>query len=249
MDSLLHLLSSIVEIQKLPIKYKFLNLHFYIYISTHKSLSPETINLIKKCSILFANNPFIKIRQPNLQTNIVLTVINNKKEFFYIKEYGITFVFTFKPHINQYFKNIFNELNLKDIIFDINKIKEIYFDDRFRFKKYHKESKLNKFNDIKKLVEGRVIGQFNKQIIILKYNNELIFCDQHAVHERIRLEILQRKISDMEVCKKKACKGAIRFGCVLKKSKIMQLIQSLIKCEYPFICAHGRPNTLKMKID
>jgi hypothetical protein len=43
-----------------------------------------------------------------------------------------------------------------------------------------------------------------------------------------------------------ACRGAIKFGDHLTESQIERLIESLLKCKYPNICAHGRPSVLKM---
>lgn len=43
-----------------------------------------------------------------------------------------------------------------------------------------------------------------------------------------------------------ACRGAIKFGDHLTESQIERLIGSLLKCQYPNICAHGRPSMLKI---
>ncbi|TPX67255.1 hypothetical protein SpCBS45565_g03969 [Spizellomyces sp. 'palustris'] len=45
----------------------------------------------------------------------------------------------------------------------------------------------------------------------------------------------------LEILNSKACRSAIMFGDPLTKEECMKLINKLIKCKFPFQCAHGRP--------
>ena len=105
----------------------------------------------------------------------------------------------------------------------------------------------------------QLLSQIDKKFLccILKVERELILVlfDQHAVHERIRLEQLigdhKRRLSieegsinkcDLSALQSTACHGAIKFGDKLDRSASLSLLQSLTRCSLPFQCAHGRPS-------
>jgi DNA mismatch repair protein MLH3 len=45
----------------------------------------------------------------------------------------------------------------------------------------------------------------------------------------------------MDVCKSVACRGAVMFGTGLGRDECVGLMLGVSACQYPFICAHGRP--------
>ncbi|KAI6661653.1 hypothetical protein LOD99_13526 [Oopsacas minuta] len=108
-------------------------------------------------------------------------------------------------------------------------------------------------SDIKSAV---FINQIDKKFLccILSVNNKdiLVLFDQHAVHERIRLESLLSEVktnnqysipnSQLLALQSKACHGAIKFGDKLDRNCSIKLLDSLTKCNLPFQCAHGRPS-------
>ncbi|TBU00203.1 putative MutL-like DNA mismatch repair protein [Hamiltosporidium tvaerminnensis] len=95
-----------------------------------------------------------------------------------------------------------------------------------------------------------LIGQFNNEFIIIKNHKSLFILDQHAIHERIRLEkfIKNRNIkesiteTELEILKSKACRGAIKFGDNLNDKELTKILEEIKYCDHPFICAHGRPS-------
>src|SRR5699024_8226475 len=44
---------------------------------------------------------------------------------------------------------------------------------------------------------------------------------------------------------RKACKAAVKAGDVLSNSEIYALIESLINCDNPYTCPHGRPTIIE----
>lgn len=156
------------------------------------------------------------------------------------------------------------------------------------------------FKPLLRLKELQIIGQLNNQFLVAKMGGSLVLLDQHAIHERIRLERfltslkpgcklsatkidfklslklkalgfepfriptlfsqlserdLRRGIQETEGCrvgligetflealKSQACRGAIKFGESLSLETMNSLVKDLIKCQYPTICAHGRPS-------
>ncbi|GAB5356231.1 hypothetical protein AAMO2058_000273200 [Amorphochlora amoebiformis] len=44
----------------------------------------------------------------------------------------------------------------------------------------------------------------------------------------------------------KACRGAVMFGTALKHNRIRSLLRKLKGCEFPFLCAHGRPSMMPL---
>ncbi|RZC27690.1 uncharacterized protein BDFB_000738 [Asbolus verrucosus] len=74
-----------------------------------------------------------------------------------------------------------------------------------------------------------VIGQVDHKFIAVleRTKNLILLFDQHAVHERVRLEQL--------------LEGAIKFGDSLSKTECFVHLKDLAKCNLPFQCAHGRP--------
>ncbi|ELQ76928.1 putative MutL, dimerization, DNA mismatch repair protein [Trachipleistophora hominis] len=94
---------------------------------------------------------------------------------------------------------------------------------------------------------ARVIGQFNNEFIIIKNEHNVFIIDQHAIHERIRLEkyvsiaTIKGTNYDLEALKEKACKGAIKFKDRLNIYKMKEMVRWYRYLKYPFICCHGRP--------
>jgi len=48
------------------------------------------------------------------------------------------------------------------------------------------------------------------------------------------------------ILKSKACRGAIMFGKSLSLFQISKIINNLKQCNFPFICAHGRPSMVPL---
>ena len=106
-------------------------------------------------------------------------------------------------------------------------------------------------SDIKSAV---FINQIDRKFLccIMSVENKriLVLFDQHAVHERIRLENLITEASfensisnsELQVLQSKACHGAIKFGDKLDENVSIKLLSSLTECCLPFQCAHGRPS-------
>ena len=106
-------------------------------------------------------------------------------------------------------------------------------------------------SDIKSAV---FINQIDKKFLccIMSVENKqiLVLFDQHAVHERIRLENLISEAnfknsipnSELQVLQSRACHGAIKFGDKLDENVSIKLLNSLTECYLPFQCAHGRPS-------
>lgn len=94
---------------------------------------------------------------------------------------------------------------------------------------------------------ARLIGQFNNEFIIIEIADSIFMIDQHAIHERIRLEKLLkiRKMKgieyDLEALKESACKGAIKFKEKLSVHKMKEIVRWYRSLKYPFVCCHGRP--------
>lgn len=103
--------------------------------------------------------------------------------------------------------------------------------------------------------------------------------DQHAAHERIRLEYLlsskegrqvlePRKDSQVfaldsldikllhsgspilsDTFNSRACHGAVKITDATSPEFQQELIEALFKCRYPYICAHGRPTMAQIFLD
>lgn len=96
---------------------------------------------------------------------------------------------------------------------------------------------------------SEIIGQFNKQFILLKIRNCILIIDQHALHERIMLEKLIRNKKNrinLNRAKEMACKNAIKFNEKLTKLKMMEIVSFIPYLNEPFICCHGRPSVLHL---
>lgn len=93
-----------------------------------------------------------------------------------------------------------------------------------------------------------IIGQFNREFIIVSYGGSVFAIDQHALHERILLEGLLSEYevdmyaqSDgMEELKSMACRNAVKFGQEIAKEKLLKLVRSMVSTKFPTACAHGR---------
>lgn len=249
MDYLINILESLEFMGLNNISYHFDNDRLVLYIATDKDLPKLLTTSLTKSHVLFVSNPYICIKQTNKIIRQTVYMIDNKTHYFPVRLYGITLILTLKLHFKEYFYNILNEMALDGNVCSVSKIREKMKCSKTTITKRKSECKIKKLNDVGKLDPYAIIGQFNKQCIILKCQNAIIVCDQHAVHERIRLEALLKKCKDVEYCKNKACRGAIKFGCILEISRMKILIEDVIKCTMPFICAHGRPSVVIIKID
>eukprot|EP00866_Antonospora_locustae_P000638 jgi/Antlo1/638/2493 len=93
-----------------------------------------------------------------------------------------------------------------------------------------------------------VIGQFNREFIIVVHSGIVLAIDQHALHERVLLESLLEEndvdmyaqSDDMEELKSMACRNAVRFGQTISREKLLKLVRSMASIKYPTACAHGR---------
>lgn len=113
----------------------------------------------------------------------------------------------------------------------------------------------------------RIIGFFDCGFVLFRERDlEAVYImDQHAAHERVRLELLQyfgredalvRKEEPLEEqwdglyaianFKMQACKGAITISDQISLQEGMALIRSLFGCRLFRICAHGRPTMVKL---
>jgi DNA mismatch repair ATPase MutL len=107
------------------------------------------------------------------------------------------------------------------------------------------------------LASSIFVGEFAKGFLIYSYRQStsqvFYIVDQHAAHERCRLEWLAKENPGLgwSELQSIACKGntpahAIALGAIKLTSRTSgefkaNLIKTLSKCTHPFICAHGRP--------
>lgn len=91
-----------------------------------------------------------------------------------------------------------------------------------------------------------IIGTLNNEFILVKALDCIIVIDQHGLHERILYERLKFTNDLDHVKKMKACRNAVKFGDFLDVNFICYLINEMMRCEHPFICAHGRPIIYKL---
>lgn len=102
-----------------------------------------------------------------------------------------------------------------------------------------------------------VVGQFNREFIIVAHNGIVFAIDQHALHERVLLEDLlaesdvdmYAQSDNMEELKSMACRNAVRFGQVISKGKLLKLVRSMTSIKYPTACAHGRISVCALAFD
>ncbi|KAF7684259.1 DNA mismatch repair protein MutL [Astathelohania contejeani] len=224
---------------------KFTKLKGYVMIiTTDSNVSIYSSSLLTKIRNIFVENLIIE-ENMGYKYNIENT----------LEEYEIK--------IKAYFRQIWYNLLIKELKNYEQHDEKVYVALPWSIKKYSIEESDNilkemilkynyKFNNIlsdwttiskETLKCGTLIGQFNKEMIIYKIKTGIIIFDQHAVDERIRLEMLIRKYPNkgLEDLKTRACKGAIKFGDTLDKRKMETMIYNLLMCRLPFICAHGRP--------
>lgn len=122
-----------------------------------------------------------------------------------------------------------------------------------------------------------VIGVFSSGFILFQIDTEsqkVYLMDQHAAHERIRLEklneepvsvdaMLSKKDFDLLMfirdtkpdierttllTKTRACRGAVSITKILELEVIIRLIINLGRCKIPTCCAHGRPTLIELVI-
>ena len=100
---------------------------------------------------------------------------------------------------------------------------------------------------------NQIDNKFICCVLSVKNRDILVLFDQHAVHERIRLEGLISEAkkctkdcsisrTQLEMLQSRACHGAIKFGDKLDEYTARKLLASLKHCALPFQCAHGRPS-------
>jgi len=149
---------------------------------------PEIIKLLEKSleniSVLFKKDNSIlensndKIYEINLVNNSKLTInpktrclIENPKLF--VK----TCISSAKIDLQSNSFTNPTDQNMPKILYypSFSKVEKIYF---------------------KTFPQGRIIGQFDKKCIIFDSENGLLFIDQHAAHERVCLEIIEKRILD-----------------------------------------------------
>ncbi|KAM0674395.1 DNA mismatch repair protein [Gurleya vavrai] len=233
---------------------KFIYLYSPCFILETKSIDC----LFNKINHLLEVEPYVNMKSPtlNLLSNSEPNLLD--KTNFDLLKYGLNIRIKVKKHIYNY---ILNYLYFKKIInceLINTKILKI---DSYRMPKYMPKNTekyiffnyIENLNDIKNFKNVLIIGQLNKEFILCSNKDKLIIMDQHAIHERIRLENFFEKYKNLaekklDFLKEKACKGAIKFGMQLENKKIKKLIDDLSVCNYPTICAHGRPSIAIFKI-
>lgn len=107
--------------------------------------------------------------------------------------------------------------------------------------------------DANALQDCRIIGAFKKGFILVESSDKvLLFVDQHAADERINLErvcreqdkhVLQASEQDQLV----ACMSAVKLTDQTTTDKQLKIVNELLKCEFPFACAHGRPTIIALE--
>ena len=45
----------------------------------------------------------------------------------------------------------------------------------------------------------------------------------------------------LRLLQSKSCRGAVMFGDLLSQTQCAAIVEGLVKCQFPFNCAHGRP--------
>lgn len=96
--------------------------------------------------------------------------------------------------------------------------------------------------------KSTVLGQFNKEFIIISCGEYVFAIDQHALHERILLEQLLSEnphcvytaSTSLENLKTFACKNAIKFGQDVPIQKLEKMVKTMSHIKFPSACAHGR---------
>ncbi|KAM0687338.1 hypothetical protein COBT_001423 [Conglomerata obtusa] len=232
-----------------------------IYSNNSNDIYNDLKTTLEKIKIILKSNPLLVINNCNFKRKSTLYFFDKKPVFYNEQSYEITLVCVFKHHIYSYYKKYYGYYNIYDIDNPLN--------DKITCEK-HQELPKKFYKNINKQTENTnmrfvnygefemfkkdyvIVGQFNNEIIILGNEYNLILLDQHAIHERIRLEAYLKNMWEhnmnkhnfIEYAKEKACKGAIKFGTYLNSIQIHNLIIDLFKCKYPTICAHGRPSIL-----
>ncbi|EJW01741.1 hypothetical protein EDEG_03738 [Edhazardia aedis USNM 41457] len=171
-------------------------------------------------------------------------------------KYGLTIYGIAKHRYLNHIKYIFNYYNINYKKFFISTFLETLNAKLFESKSigHYKNNLKCKHNIFDKHGSVKIIGQFNCEFILVSINANLFVLDQHACHERVRLEMLIRKYDkdklgefSLDEMKQKACRGAIKFGMKLDGQEVESLIRNLFDCNFSEICAHGRPSMLKIK--
>lgn len=71
---------------------------------------------------------------------------------------------------------------------------------------------------------------------LISYLEQLEKCNNKCINENEIPEYLHN------ILKSKACRNAIMFNDELSIEQCKELILKLSECNYPFMCAHGRPS-------
>lgn len=216
------------ELFKFLKEYKFNTLNF-IFNEDFLEINIDVEDPFKQNFFKIIKHFFIEFSyQENLKTSIMskfygITIrgkVNQLFKLWYDQNYSLKNSFSFNEIIN------FQNLEEKDSFFEIR-------------------NRLCKNFVLTKELKFKYIGQFNKEYLIFKIKNNLLFIDQHAIHERILLNelITVKGLSNFDQIahlRSLACKNAIKFGEKVEFSFVKKIIRSLFKNKFIMCCAHGR---------
>ncbi len=124
----------------------------------------------------------------------------------------------------------------------------------------------------------RLVGVFANgfALVALQNGGAVYIVDQHAAHERVRLEMLQAMVhdhlQDLKQCnhldtecinrcrassdpmwidrtlRSRACRGAVPVTRSTRVEELVWIITSLAQCRHPTACAHGRPTMVRLSL-
>ena len=105
-----------------------------------------------------------------------------------------------KQHIEKKISNLSSNNDFLDtkeeILIENYSFFDFYSKKREKIEK-HENKETNKYNESINSYNYNVIGQIFGTYILIEYNNELYFIDQHAIHERIIFDDLMAQINDI----------------------------------------------------
>lgn len=208
-----------------------------------EELSIYTHDIVLIRENLFANEK-LKRKKILVKENDILISPLKKRMFELFKIYGTFVICKLHSFILMNLQKQFEKMRIFHNDFELTAFENINFQGQIKYKKYHHNESLKRFQ-LKKI---KLIGQFNKEMILVKIKQKVYIIDQHALHERILLEKMLRntKQINLEIAKETACKNAIKFGMKLTKFKMKEMINWIEKLKYPFICCYGRPSIVSL---
>lgn len=254
MDSFFHLFKTLKYFKGSYVQFIIQKSSITIHSDTSIINAEELQNNIFQIKSIFQKNVYFEFIAPGFKSKGTILLFDDNEQFYKNSNYGLTLICTFKKIYIDHLIFVCKYYNL-DITkkLELNKLCDISIKEESNQK--YKPKQLPKINRNFKISTNNIIfkiniiGQLNNQFILCKYDQILIIFDQHAIHERIRLEaFLKVSKENLEVLKLKACRGAIKFGQCLGYEIICKLINQLQKCQWPYICAHGRPSVLFLEI-